>query len=513
MLEHDHVDNAEFIERLGLLVSRRGRRLVDVGVVSIWNALSPELSWRFLIDAVNQDSFWSVANAFGKACYSVGYTFCALIFFGCKRNGVAKGLMDNHDGFVWCPSSRMYPEVLRPVVGALKSMGRNPLVVTEASVVSLALLARAEASWVHRKYADVKALLASLAEVMDLCFLFWASIKNYRPRHDLRMSFAFRSKLLLVLLIFRRGLEVALMARFAQRLAAQEHIKYILSCDVSDPRVRVFQNIFQQSGKLVFEQQFAVCGAESVEWRFSQAYKLFAWGEKSKQILIGHGVPEDSILVSGCPRYDFYQTHTKHDCRKYIADRYHLGSYENLIVVACTYHDYSHRDYASCEVLTEMEDDVVRLAAGNPNCLFVMKAHPHDQSSRLASRYQDSSRNLIFVDGIGDSKMLVGSADVFIGFGTTVTIDACVAGLSIICPNYEGWPFNQVFAIHDFVRAPACFEELVESFAEAFKNKTRRECVARQTYLEEVAGTVSELSSLKIATCISESIRGRQCLA
>ena len=115
-----------------------------------------------------------------------------------------------------------------------------------------------------------------------------------------------REALKLIFNLFFNYLTVEMIPRFAiAKFMINAHKpKIMLSPDISDSRIRVFNLICKNKMVPTLNIQFGLAGKEAIEWRFAQSDFYSVWGESSKKTLINHGIQKNKIFITGSAKHD-----------------------------------------------------------------------------------------------------------------------------------------------------------------------------------------------------------------
>lgn len=219
----------------------------------------------------------------------------------------------------------------------------------------------------------------------------------------------------------------------AQRLYKHARVKWNISPDVSDPRIRAFCLVGRNYKAKWADIQFGIYSLESVEWIFCQSDFVFVWGEFSRNLINNFGVQKDLIHVTGSPKFDSLVSIKSSSAK---AKRY---EYRIINVLFCSI--YALKSYANIpkymDALNSVKADVVRFATQNPRINLTIKLHPLEDASQIRSLVSRNG-NIVIVNGSADIRDYIKECDVFITMGSTSTIDAILLDKAVIFPNYDG---------------------------------------------------------------------------
>ena len=234
----------------------------------------------------------------------------------------------------------------------------------------------------------------------------------------------------------------------------------IVSPDVADPRTRLYCLLGRQLGIPSLEMQFGMYGPASVEWQFFTADRLAVWGEKSKQVLMEHGVPAERMELSGSPRYDTL-AHVSAEEVSMTRDRLGLPPDQAMVLFASTYSLRSYDGLLNPGALAAIKKAIFQAAHQLPGCCLVVKPHPMENLREITNLAR-GFENLVFADAQSDIRELIKACDAFVTLGSTATLDALIAGKLVICPAFSGWVLSDVFVHSKAALVPRTPEEVAQ---------------------------------------------------
>jgi hypothetical protein len=324
------------------------------------------------------------------------------------------------------------------------------------------------------------------------------------PEHDRRMTVAVGE---VFRLLFHYYLpQILPLAAVARHTLTCHCPTMLLSPDTSDARTRIYTLLARKMGIPTMEIQFGLAGNESVEWRFFPADCVAVWGEEAREALLRQNVPYDRILLTGSPRHDAL-VHPSEARMAALRASLGLMDHRPVILLASTYVDHSHAEYARPEVLLEMKQAIFEAARNHPGMVLVVKPHPHEQVKETRSLAGDVP-NIIFVDRASDIRDLIAICDAFVSFGSTATIDALIADKPSICPIFPGWPFSENFRASGAVFVPETCDQLRGIFARIAAGESMRDEEnmrhARAHYLDRVAYKADGLAAVRIGKKVAQ---------
>jgi len=458
------------IQVIGSSVLPNGKTLSEnltIEEIPFWNVFAAELSWRHLTTAVASVSLFDNFLLFIKP-----YVFRLRSFF--KKFSYAQDADNSPPNwpvapFVLCLgfTNRMYKEILEPVINCLVSESNYHVVVLIDSphFVRRPCLGVTYQSIGQNWTRDIEFHSLQIQKKVRLIEseLFSSGVlASFFHDVDSNISLALRKVLYL---LFKAYIPHALrQAVIARQVLRSHRPSLVLSPDVSDYRTRLYTLMAKSMQIPSMEVQFGLTGEEGVEWQFLAADCVAVWGESSKLALLKHGIPKEKIIVTGSPRHDALVIPS---ISKLASIRKNLGIVCNrpVILLASTYTDWTHTQYARPEILQGMKRAIFDAAKQNPNIILIVKPHPVElvKETRGISGH---SKNIIFVDRDSDIRELIVICDAFVSFGSTATVDALIAGKICICPIFPGWPFSESFRAGGAVLAPESAAEITQIFSE-----------------------------------------------
>lgn len=500
---HVQNDYACLIEHIGKTRHSNGKTLSEILTIDgipFWDIFAPELAWRHLTTAVAATTLKANLKLLVKP-------------FVLRLKNVLHLHPRDHQGCSGWPSGpmllclgftpRMYRDVLQPVVDDLPADGSwRAVVLDEGSVSepspnpSHVLHQSIWQHWGDEPRQRAKVLKKSLWQVESV--LKPETIINLLPPEYRHLSQAVQTVLYL---LFRGYLPLMLpQVALAKHILGKHRPSLVLSPDTSDARTRMYALIGKGMGIPCLEVQFGLAGDESVEWRFFSAHRVAVWGEASKVALLKQSVPEEKILLTGSPRHDVLVRPPRSLVE---ASRRSLGLTDGrpVILLASTYTDNTHTEYARPEVLQGMKRAIFDMAAKTQEVILVVKPHPHEnvEATRKLARV---GQNIVFADQGADIRELIITCDAFISFGSTATIDAMIAGKLSICPIFPGWPFSEEFRKSGAVLTPQSPDQLMDIFMQIAEGKQQQLAgalaAARLAWLNHIAYKTDGLASSRI---------------
>jgi hypothetical protein len=195
--------------------------------------------------------------------------------------------------------------------------------------------------------------------------------------------------------------------------------------------------------------------------------------ERLKSFWVGAGAPDEAVTVTGQPRFDYYRQPERWPKELPYGD----SSDRTVLFLSYNYSAYHLDGTADKDVWKqqhmETEQGLWELARRGWRVLF--KPHPHQERSDSKRLKQELGalfgERVHFINSDADTRELIVSADVVVGFQTTALFEAMAARKPIV---YAAWredtwvqpelllPFREWPDVVDIVRRQEDFVETVE---------------------------------------------------
>ncbi len=408
-------------------------------------------------------------------------------------------------------SGYMYRDVLRPVAECLaQNKGRESVVLHDElhlrnAPISMHLV-RSQSIWGYWN-AEVenearalnRQLLAAIVELRAMeAFpqLIQAEGESLWPQMQNAFNWLFN---------FHLPLLVPQVA-IAHHILKRHHPALIISADVADARARIYSLVGRQLNISSLEIQFGPNGAEGVEWQFLLADHVAAWGETTRQALLEHGVQAQQISITGSPRHDSLVNVDANEVAKTRA-RLGIPAGHTMVLCASTYQQKEYNSLSAPDLLVSMKKAVFKSAGEVEGVCLVVKPHPLENMQET-KQLIGIGRNIVLVDPTDDIRELTKACDVFLGFGSTATVDAIIANKLTICPAFSGWIWSDMFVKSDAVLVPRSEEEVLSSLRSIVDGSIDKVMAAfepaRLSFLQKWAYKVDGLSSGRVAAVAIE---------
>lgn len=219
----------------------------------------------------------------------------------------------------------------------------------------------------------------------------------------------------------------------AEKLYKDSEVKWNISPDVADPRIRAFCLTARQQGTQWADIQYGIYGREATEWSFCIADYLAVWGDEFARLFREFNVREEIIHITGSPKFDSLLA-GKSNCSA--ADRYRG---KKVRVLFCSM--YALQAYSNipkfAQTLRTVKREIIEYASLNPDVELTIKLHPLEDAAFMQSVVSGLD-GIKIIGGAADIRELILNCDVFITLGSTATIDALLLSKLVIFPNYEG---------------------------------------------------------------------------
>lgn len=234
----------------------------------------------------------------------------------------------------------------------------------------------------------------------------------------------------------------------------------IISGDVADPRTRIYSFLGRLSNIPSLEIQYGLALRDSVEYRFSLADRVAAFGEQSRRIMREHGVPLERIVVTGSPRHDRL-INPDIDLLRRIRSELGVPNGNTMVLFAAPYYISGFPDVK--RLGNQITEDLFAAADRSQRMTLVVKPHPILNQSGEIKKIAGKRSNIVFADPKANIQNLILACDSFIALGSTTTLDALIAGKLTITPAYPGWTANDSFIESGATMVPRSAAELMQS--------------------------------------------------
>lgn len=460
---------ASVIERLGEAVLSDGRTLaanLTFMEIPFWSVFAPELAWRHLTTAEAAKTPISKIGLRVKPYIRNSLNAIKNLIKNSKKTSIQRRGPDCDAVLCLNMTPRMYEDVLAPVVTYICQSSSNQVVVLGIDQVnSSAQFLNPITSCIWDYWDDESERIANRIRADLRRFVrsgqITACIESLRDGSpEVKASL----QLMVHLLLETYLPQIIDHAAVTKTILTKYRPSLVLSADTSDARCRLFTLLAAELDIPSLEVQFGLAGDESVEWSFFSADHVAVWGTDAKNALLRQGVPEAKILLTGSPRHDAMVNPAVERLAVLRAALF-SGDTRPIVLLASTYVDSTHADFAHPSVLREMKMAIVNSAKRHPGLVLAVKPHPHEKVEEMRELINGAPNIRLFDKDI-DIRNLISVCDVFISFGSTATIDALVAGRPSVCPVFPGWPFSLLFQNTGAVLVPQSSKEIDAIFVE-----------------------------------------------
>jgi CDP-glycerol glycerophosphotransferase (TagB/SpsB family) len=210
--------------------------------------------------------------------------------------------------------------------------------------------------------------------------------------------------------------------------------------------------------------------ADVQHYRYAIADVFAVWGERDRELLVRHGVPQEKTVITGQPRFDDLGRQTNNTA--HLRQRLGFPASHKLILWATTpfvprvSYDFPDRNRRYLQALLEL---LTRELSWN----LVIKLHPRDQRAyyeTALAEVESSVRSRVCVLQEEDIQQLLLIADVLLAWNTSVIQEAVLAKKPIIGLNFFAFP-EAISSVSEGVALPARdAEELSQALRGVFAN-------------------------------------------
>lgn len=277
----------------------------------------------------------------------------------------------------------------------------------------------------------------------------------------------------------------------AKYIIKQDRPALIISPDGADPRTRIYYIIGNQLGIPTIEIMFGdIVAMDAVGWRFFMANYLTVTGEKAREIVQTLGVPSQSIIVTGSPRYDDVCNVPSGDSNQ-TSLRLGISNRKAIVLFASTLSLSAYDGLVDPKILTLVKKTIFQAADRVEGIQLVVKPHPLEDVPEL-KRLAVGCRNISFVNSREDIRELTKECNSFLTLGSTATLGALILNKLVIWPAFTGliwWEGEDHFLKSGAVLVVRSMEELVHSLQMVAENSQGKVLAdlerARQRFLRE----------------------------
>ena len=385
--------------------------------IPLWEIFAPELAWRHLTllfaprNIFDEIKFWLKPILIRlKAFYllKVKYTYRS-DYTEIQSQGI----------ICLALTPRMYFEVLAPIVEhlAVKKNQRIMVLTWDDTIKDVALkndniTYRSIWSFWDKNCKNIYRSLTKSYKSL------WRELMGQRiaiENLDVDLDFSSSQLRQLFRLLFKGYIPSTLhQAAIATSIFENYKPSMVISSDVSDARVRLYSLMAKSLNIPTFDVQFGLTGDEAIEWCFFQSDYVATWGAASEQSLINLGVEKEKIVKHGSPRHDMLVNVSPERVAE-LKHQFGLDPNHKIILLASTFTEPVHDQYASRETLDNMKSSVFNSISDLDNVTMIVKPHPHEDVKATQNLKPNDDR-IIFIDKREDIRHLIIVCDVFISF-------------------------------------------------------------------------------------------------
>lgn len=463
--------SAELVKLWGKCPLPNGKTLAEqltFDGFSMWEMMSPVMALYYVPVALSAPQLPNLSRSVRPHLSLAKLTVINCVKCLSKLSRSEPKMQSNSGLFLFMGfSGYMYRDVLRPITGILsQKKGFQSLVIHEEFRMDRAPndthSTQFDSIW---SYCD----LGVLRETLRLKQRLAIAIKELQEMQEFPQSIQVDGRPIWIQMknafnwLFNFHLPLLLpQVVIARKLLKLHRPALIVSADVADARARIYSLVGRQLNIPSLEIQFGPNGAEGIEWQFCLADRVATWGEVTRQALLKHGLLESKISITGSPRHDSL---VNVDPNEVVKTRSRLGVPFGHILVLCasTYQQKEYNALSNPDLLTAMKKAVFKSAGEVQGICLVVKPHPLEDVEETRQLI-GAVPNIKFVDPAEDIRELVNACDVFLGFGSTATVDAMIANKLIICPAFPPWVWSDMFVKSDAVLVPRSETEILSIF-------------------------------------------------
>ena len=501
---------ASLIKALGGISLKNNKTISEFFIlqnkIPLWDMFAPELAWRHLTILLASRNFLDAFKFWLKPILLRLKAFYLLKIKYTQRYDDTN--IQSQRIICLALTPRMYFEVLAPIVEHLAvKKNQRIIVLTWDDAIKDVVLKHDNIT--YRSIwsfwdGNCKNIYWSLAKSYKSL---WRELRGQRiaiENLDVDLDFSSSQLRQLFRLLFKGYIPATLhQAAIATAIFKNYKPSMIISSDVSDARVRLYSLMAKSLNIPTFDVQFGLTGDEAIEWCFFQSDYVATWGAASEQSLIKLGVEKEKIVKHGSPRHDMLVNVSPERVAE-LKQQFGLDPNHKIILLASTFTDPVHNQYASRETLDNMKSSVFNSISDLDNVTMIVKPHPHEDVKATQNLNPDEDR-IIFIDKGEDIRHLIIVCDVFISFGSTATIDALIANKPCICPVFPDWPFSAEFEKTEAVSSPKNDDDLKQVISHLL-NAQDKQSELTATLVENLITEVTENYQGDAAAKISQSI-------
>lgn len=459
--------SAQIVKNLGCAQLPNGKTLreqLTVEGVSLWDVMTPSMALYYIPFSISSIEH---TNSFFKKIrpYLTYNKHRFNNYITRMRNTISKNENTMHkSSFMFMGfNNYMYNDALAPLAEQLKPVHEKKIIVLNDAVnlkesTPHSNYIQFKSTWQYWNKEVSKEVLifknktdVSILELHKILKLTNFSFNNEYSQEIINHAFHW-------LLHFDLPL-LANQVVLARNIIKQCKPSLLISADVADIRSRVFTLLAKQENIPTLEIQYGSCSENSYEWQFLLADHIATWGKRSREHFLKHGVLNCQMTVTGTSRSDSLVRVNNSLIKK---TKSQLGIQNDSVVILFA-STYVQKEYAKFSNSDLMKKAIFNAANKTNGLKLIVKPHPLENTEETRSMLE-SEKNIIFTDSNIDIRTLISVCDVFIGLGTTATIDAMVAKKLIICPVFGDWAWSDWLVQSNAMLVPHSEREIEEIF-------------------------------------------------
>jgi UDP-N-acetylglucosamine 2-epimerase len=245
----------------------------------------------------------------------------------------------------------------------------------------------------------------------------------------------------------------------ANNIIDQYKPSLIVSGDDADTQTRIYSLLanIRNIPSLIIQQ--GLLNEKAVEWDFFSGTVVAAMGENARKALIGHGISENKIIVTGRPQFDLISKINSEQIKK-LRETLSGGS-DNKIVLLAT-QPYVVGAFTSEDVRKSMIKAVFQAASSFENVVLLIKPHPDENTSYLMS-VSSRFKNTLVLQPHQDTIALIQACNIFITFSSTTALQAMLAEKPIIIVAFPGSNVSNIYIESGATLVATTVQEIIDA--------------------------------------------------
>lgn len=244
---------------------------------------------------------------------------------------------------------------------------------------------------------------------------------------------------------------------------------------------------------------------------FSQ--KFATWGKISKEWLISHGMKNDKIIITGCPRFDVYSNLNQNEqlkklIKNSIFKKFRIQEEKKLFVFASVYGDLHKRFPTIAFNFLEIEKTyyiLLNIAKNLPKSHLIIKLHPTDTTGgsiplEIMKNLGIKNVSIIQKNNIID---LIVACDCFITAESTTGVEAMILEKPIIFLNFRETkntaPYLKYYPNYHASNYEEIFNKIQKIFDEPIKSINYKKFLKDYIYKKDGLSTKRVMDLIKYA--------------